>query len=136
MELCDKTITVFNAKYDADFDHDVYIGTIISGASWFETLKSNVDSNGLSSAKVVTVRIPVNANFSGKSFVDFIAYKEADPSSAFTLHEGDIIVKGGVYMENAKPAVLQSMFPDMFTIVSVTDSTHAPNAPHWKVVGA
>ena len=136
MHLADKTLTVFNAQHDITTDSEVYTGTVISGVSWFETLKSNVGSSGLESAKVLTVRIPVTANFSGKSFADFIAYKTSDPSKFFTLRAGDIIVKGAVQTSGLRPADLKNAYSDMFTIVSVTDDTEAPNAPHWKVVGA
>lgn len=135
MRGCNQTITVFNARYDAETGDDVYIGTVISGASWFGSLTSAITNSGLSAVNVYTVRIPKDADTEGKQYVNPIQYAQSDPSTTFTLREGDIVVKGAVQTVNPLPATLQKQHSDMFTILGITDSTHAANAPHWKVVG-
>lgn len=138
MRLRNDTITVFNARYDAANDRDVYYATVISGVSWYDEIASTVDSSGLKAADRYTIRIPVDADFSGKSYVDPISYTRegSDPSLVFTLKSGDIIVKDAVIASaDVRPAELQKAYPEFATILGVTDNRRAPNAPHWKVVG-
>lgn len=138
MRLCDETITVFNARFDSEHDKDTYVPTVIVGASWFCEIASNVDSSGLKAADKFTVRIPLDANFGGKNYVDPVSYAAAaDPSSIFTLQNGDIIVKGDAHLAtDPRPATLKKAYTDCITVLGVTDNRRAPNAKHWKVVGA
>ncbi|MCC8043915.1 MAG: hypothetical protein LIP12_00245 [Clostridiales bacterium] len=134
MYLCNETITVFNASYDADTGYDVYTGTVVTGASWHCGIESTVDTSGLKAANKFTIRIPEGADFSGKAYADPVAYAGGDPASLFTLQNGDIIVKGEVTETSSKPADLLKNY-ESFTILGVTDNRRA-KAPHWKVVGA
>ena len=135
MRLCTDTITLFNARFDAVNDCDVYEPTVISGVSWYDEIASIVDQSGLKAADKYIIRIPTDAGFSGKMYADPIAYASGNPNALFTLKSGDIIVKGAVSVSNPTPAMLQKMFPEVATILAVTDNRRAPNAPHWKVVG-
>lgn len=136
MKLCDDTITVYNAKYDKSADADVYHRTIINGVRWFGTVKSTVDSSGLKAANQVTVRIPTEADTQGKAYADPAAYASAaDVLDLFTLNEGDVIVRG-VGANGLRPSAIRKVYPETMTILAVTDSSQAPNAPHRKVVGA
>lgn len=138
MRLCNDTITVFNARYDSGNDRDVYHATVITGVSWYDEIASAVDSSGLKAADKYTIRIPTDADFSGKTYVDPITYAQAgsDTATVFTLKSGDIIVKGVVdAVENMRPADLQKRYAEFATVLAVTDNRRAPNAPHWKVVG-
>ena len=86
MEMCDDVITVFNVQFDQEKDKDTYHGTIISGVSWFGDVAAVVDpATGLKAASNVKIRIPIDADFSGKSYVDPVSYETADAKSAFTL---------------------------------------------------
>lgn len=136
MRLCNETITVFNTRFDPDADKDVYTGTVITGVSWFCEIASNVDSSGLKAANKFTIRIPTNADFSGKAYTDPVSYKNGDPSAVFTLQNGDIIVKGRAEDANPRPADLQKKYAEVVTVLGVTDNRRTRNAPHWKVVGA
>lgn len=136
MNLCNDTITVFNARLNPDTDSDEYIATVISGVSWFCENVSSVDSSGLKAANKFTIRIPVTADFGGKTYKAPLDYANAaDVSGLFTLRNGDIVVRGAVTAQGLRPAVLHKNY-EAFTILGVTDNRRAPNAPHWKVVGA
>lgn len=135
MRHCNETITVFNTQLDTVNDYDVYHGTVIRGVSLYCEVASTVDGSGLKAADKYTIRIPVDADFSGKSYVDPITYQTSDAAHTFTLKNGDIIVKGEVTIENPKPADLQAQFAETITVLGVTDNRRAPHAPHWKVVG-
>lgn len=134
MHLCNETITVFNAQLDETDGYDVYTGTVITGASWHCGIKSTVDTSGLKAANEFTVRIPEDADFSGKAYADPLTYAGGDPDNLFTLQNGDVIVKGEVTETNPKPADLLKKY-ESFTVLGVTDNRRA-QAPHWKVVGA
>ncbi|MBR0411061.1 MAG: hypothetical protein IJI25_08685 [Eubacterium sp.] len=135
MKLCNDTITVFNARIDDDKGYDTYEPTIIRGVSWFCEIASNVDSSGLKAANKFTIRIPEDADFSGKAYVTPAAYAGGDPKTAFTLQQGDIIVHGEE-TGFLRPAQLKEKYGETVTILGVTDNRRSPNAKHWKVVGA
>ena len=136
MKLCDETVTVFNKKLDSDKGWDVYNPTVISGVSWYCEIASSVDANGLHAANRFTIRIPLDADFGGKSYIDPIAYANAGIiADVFTLANGDIIIKGTA-TGTPTPAQLKEQYPDYCTILGVTDNRRAPNAPHFKVVGS
>ena len=134
MKLCNEAITVFNSRLDTETDKDVYVGTVITGASWFCEIVSTVD-NGLKAANRFTIRIPVDADFSDKTYVTPQEYAvAADVSNLFTLANGDIVVRGAVSDENHRPKDLHDQY-EAFTILGVTDNRRA-KGPHWKVVGS
>lgn len=136
MNLCNDTITVFNAKLNAETGSDDYIATIITGVSWFCEIVSNVDNSGLKAANKFTIRIPGAANFSGKKYVDPREYANAeDATGLFTLQNGDVVVHGAVTETNLRPTALRKMY-EAFTVLGVTDNRRARNAPHWRVVGS
>ena len=135
MNLCNETITVFNAKLNTGTGDDDYNGTVIDGVSWFCEIVSTVDQ-GLKAANKFTIRIPEDADFGGKTYVSPLDYADAaDVSSLFTLKNGDIIVRGAVTASGMRPAVLHKNY-EAFTVLGVTDNRRAPNAPHFRVVGS
>ena len=137
MKLANETVTVFNKKLNTDKGWDVYVPTVIKGASWYCEIASMVDNTGLHAANHFTIRIPVDANFGGKTFVDPITYEnEPIVSGLWTLANGDIIVKAEITNEGLTPAQIHAAYHDCCTILGVTDNRRAPNAPHWKVVGS
>ncbi len=137
MKLCTDTITVFNKRIDAENGWDDYVPTIITGVSWYCEIVSAVDNSGLHAANRFTIRIPVDADTSGKEYVDPVEYGAAeDASELFTLANGDVVVKAEVDETGLQPADLKERYTDCFVILGVTDNRRAPNAPHFKVVGS
>lgn len=138
MRLANDTLTVFNAWFDKAQDCTVYRKTVISGISWYSTIKTNVGDTGLKSANMFVIRIPVEANTGGKSYTSPAGWDSAlNVDNLFTLRQGDVIVKGTVSGLITTPAQAHKAYPDTaFTIMSVTDNRRALHAQHWKVVGA
>lgn len=135
MQQCNETITVINAKFNQQADKDEYHATVINGASWYCNIETKVDS-GLKAADKFVVRIPDNADFFGKSFVQPNEYAAAQSvESVFTLKNGDIIVRGTVTGQDLKPATLLKS-NEAFTILGITDNRHRPHGRHWKVIGS
>lgn len=137
MNLCNETITVFNAKYDSVTGKDVYNPTVITGVSWYCEIAANVDAKGLKAADKVTIRVPVDADFGGKTYLEPKAYAlSGSADKNFTFQNGDIIVKGAVSGSGLRPHDLTSAYDYVITILGVTDNRRAPNAKHWKVIGS
>ena len=135
MKECNETITVFNAKLDEDSGYDVYVPTVIQGVSWLCEIASTVDTSGLKAANKFTIRIPIDADFSGKRYVNPTEYAKSGPDGVFTLNQGDTIVHAAE-TDALTPAQLKDKYGEIVTILGVTDSTKRPNAKHWKVVGS
>ena len=136
MRQCNETITVFNKRQASGTGYDVYIPTVIAGVSWFCEIASTVDVSGLRAANKFTIRIPLDADFSEKSYVTPAEYAASEDSDTiFTLGNGDIIVKVAITESGLKPADLQARYGEVVTVLGVTDNRGAKKAPHWKVVG-
>lgn len=138
MKLCNDTITVFNARVDPDVGGNVWIPTVIAGASWYLTDAATVDASkgGLVAANKATIRIPVDADTGGKAYADPVSYASAeDVSGLWTLKGGDIVVKGEVTGDDWTPAKLKAAYAECVTVLAVTDNRRAPNAKHWRVTG-
>ena len=133
MNLCTETITVFNALYDWDLDHDTYHSTVIRGVSWYSTDESAITDNGLQAANKYTIRIPIDADFGGKEYAQEKEY--TSPDTQWTLAGGDFIAHGEVTEAITKPADIQGKY-ECATIKAVTDNRRAPREKHWRVVGA
>ena len=120
VKLCNDIITVFNARVDPDVGGNVWGPTVITGASWWATDASTVDTSkgGLVAVNKVIARIP----------------EESAPAD-LTLKDGDLIVKGDASaVQNPTPAKLKTLYgADCATILGITDNRRAPNAPHWRV---
>ena len=138
MKLCGDTLTLFNARLDQEHDCTVYEKTVINGISWYGSVKTTVGDTGLKSANQFTIRIPTDADFGGKAYCDAESYTRAgDVSGLFTLRQGDVMVKGTLPQSITTPAQALKAYPEVsFTIQGVTDNRRAPNAKHWRVVGA
>lgn len=134
MKLCTDTITILNGKLDEETGYDVYYPTVVSGVSWYADTVSTVNADGLKAADRITVRIPLDADFSGKSFVPPSEYESGDPDSVFTLKAGDVIAYGIVTGEHLTPSALRELGGEVVTVLSVTDNRRATRAQHWKVV--
>lgn len=138
MKLCNDTITVFNARVDPEVGGNVWMPTVITGASWYLTDAATVDASkgGLVAANKATIRIPVEADTGGKAYADPVSYANAeDVSGLWTLKGGDIVVKAAVEGDDWTPAKLKKEYADCVVVLGVTDNRRAPNAPHWRITG-
>ena len=134
MKACNETITVLNRRVNPDTRLDEWTPTVIRGVSWH--IVANVTQAGLKAADTATVRIPANADTGGRTYLTPQAYKAAESvSEAYTLARGDVLVRAEI-TESMTPAQAQAAYEDVVTIISVTDNTRRPRAPHRKVVGA
>lgn len=137
MRLCNETVTLYNMVLDQSTGYDVCKRTVITGVSWFCEIASNVNDTGLKAANKFIIRIPENADFSGKAYIPSKQYDtSASPEQYFTLREGDIIVHGIAEEESPKPAEIHAKYDEAVTVLGVTDNRRGEHGKHWKVVGA
>lgn len=139
MQQCIETITIFNSYTDPATKYKKYLSTIITGVSWFGEAQALVSQDGLLSADLYTIRIPIDADFSDKSYLspkEFEKIPNDKMINYWTISQGDIIIRGAVTDsgDSAKPAKLEDKYDDVITILSVTDNRNKPSAKHWKVV--
>ena len=137
MRLCDETITLFNARRDGDSGGFRYVPTVIAGCSWHCRQRCAVEAGGgLAAADEYVVRIPADADFGGRRFVDPVTWRAGGDEDCFTIHGGDIAVKGAVSGDGWTPARLKAAHAECFTVLGVTDNRRAPRGGHWKITGA
>lgn len=137
MRHAGEVITLFNARRDADTGGHVYVPTVIAGCSWFGGLRRGLDAKGgLAAADEVAVRIPVDADFGGKTYADPIAWRQGSGENRFTIQGGDIVVKGAVQGNDWTPSTLKAAYAGCFTVMGVTDNRDAPQGKHWRITGA
>lgn len=127
-----ETITIFNSALDEDKGYDVYVRTVIKGVSWIFSDGTTADNPGLKSASRFTVRVPEDADFSGKQYVDPASFNGAD--GTFTFMPGDIIVRGEEDEQDV-PAGLLRKHRKIMKVMTVNDFRNAPNGRHWKLEG-
>lgn len=139
MRLCEEVITVVNQVRNGEDGFTDYRKTVIRGASWYGSLKATVDSSGLKAANQYIVRIPTDADFDGKAYLNPISYWNAeDVSKLFTFANGDLIVHGEVTEADNEitPKLIHDNYAEVLTILTVNDNRKLRKEPHWKVVGA
>ena len=135
MRNCGETITLFNARRDGSTGGFMYVPTVIAGCSWHRGHRLEIDpEGGLTAVDEVTVRIPLDADFGGKAYVDPVTWRAG--GEGFTIQGGDIAVKERVAGGDWTPAGLKAAFDECFTVLGVTDNRSAPNGAHWRITGA
>ena len=135
MKECRETITVLNARLVETTGGNTWYSTVITGVHWYLKTGASAGNKGLTEASSVVIRIPTDADFSGKTYLPPKQYAaQADPAGFFTFAHGDLVVRGRVARDLLTPADLQRDFDESATILQTVDNTRAPNAPHWRVV--
>ena len=134
MKLCDDVITIFNKRVE-DGQY-IYMPTVINGVSWYATIATTVN-DGLIAANKFVIRIPIDADFGNKEYVDSTEYaKLSSVEGVFTIANGDIIIKDALAVAPMTPAEMKANYQNYCTVLGVTDNRRAPNAPHFRVVGS
>ena len=130
MKLATETITLFIPYYVSG--EVQYLRKVVNGVSWHQTNKADITTNGLKSADVVTVRIPVSA-FPG-AYVNHAAF--TGDASTFSLKEGMPVLKGAITLASGESVgKLSAIYGREIakTVLSFTDNRRGKE-PHIKVV--
>lgn len=135
MQNANKSITLYNYFLDSKFGYNTSRRVYIENVSSFVQTQVNVSKEGLASASVYTIRIPVESV--KETYVTPKKYKELeDKTGYFTFAKGDKIVLGYAEEETATAAYLEETYGNdqVMTITGVTDNRDKMGA-HWKVIG-
>lgn len=127
-------ITIFNRRV-GESREDVLIPTIIKGVSLYAK-KDTTGSNYVDDSHSATIRIPANADCSGKQYIDAKQYEKlTDWSRYWTLQADDIIVRGQIKETGLTQTDLTKGYDDVFLISGYSDnrSRGTKNSHHWRV---
>ena len=147
--LTETTITLYNKYKTATGDK--YKKTIIrkdsrnTGATWqgqkIATVSNTESGKGmLNMADSINIRIPLNNNFEGKSYIDAKAWLkllETDRDKYFTLQIGDKVVKGECSYEFSSTNLITNLdtFDNVITIMSTKVNNYGSKMMQHYAVG-
>lgn len=128
-------ITLYNHYYDKDTRLDKWHRTVIRGVHFYVDHKVSVGDNGLNSADIYKIRIPVDADIQGEylSEDEWIARGE-NVMGRWTLQSDDIVVLGECDMNIERPAELKEARKKYCKITSWSDNRFG-GLPHWRIGG-
>lgn len=128
-------ITLYNHYYDKDTRLDKWKKTVIHGVHFYVDHKVSVGDNGVNSADIYKIRIPVDADIQGEylSEDDWIARGE-NVMGRWTLQSDDIVVLGECDMNIDRPAQLKEAGRRYCKITSWSDNRFG-GLPHWRIGG-
>lgn len=128
-------ITIYNRYYDKNTRLDKWHRTIIHGVHFYADHKVSVGDNGLNSADVYKIRIPVDADFLDEYVPeDDWTSRGCDILGKWTLRNDDIVVLGECYLNIERPAQLQEAGKRYCKITSWSDNRFG-GLPHWRIGG-
>ena len=128
-------ITLYNHYYDKNTRLDKWKKTVIRGVHFYVDHKVSVGDNGLNSADVYKIRIPVDADMQGEylSEDDWIARGE-NVMGIWTLQSDDIVVLGECDMNIDRPTQLKEAGRRYCKVTSWSDNRFG-GLPHWRIGG-
>lgn len=128
-------ITLYNHYYDKGTRLDKWKKTVIHGVHFYVDHKVSVGDNGVNSADIYKIRIPVDADIQGEylSEDDWIARGE-NVMGRWTLQSDDIVVLGECDMNIDRPAQLKEAGRRYCKVTSWSDNRFG-GLPHWRIGG-
>ena len=128
-------ITLYNHYYDKSTRLDKWKKTVIRGVHFYVDHKVSVGDNGLNSADIYKIRIPVDADIQGEylSEDEWIARGE-HVMGRWTLQSDDIVVLGECDMNIDRPAQLKEAGRRYCKVTSWSDNRFG-GLPHWRIGG-
>lgn len=118
-------ITVFNSRWDSVKGENVVRATVIRGVHWHSQNKVSVTNEGLKNARVVKIRIPIDAQVEdGRVYLPPDEYEAADaPEDYWTVKNGDAILRG-VFTSAAD---LKSVKSEKTTVIDWRNNSYGRN---------
>lgn len=134
-------ITIFNKRFDEKERTERFFPSHIKDVSFFKKKGAISGGQELNKSDAVTVRIPIDADMGGKTYIDAQAYEALSDDEIgryWTLQVGALIVKGLVHGDDPVSEVeLEQEGYDVIRIMNFTDNTDRATAvmKHWRVGG-
>lgn len=135
-------ITLYNKFYDAENRQNIFLPTVIKGVSLYMASGSTGDNMYRHGTASYKIRIPIDADMLGSSYVDKLTYSKLDQESAakhWTL-QPDMIIIPAVVEGAAATADLTSLTKEYGDYITVTDfsdnrSRGIESMKHWRIGG-
>lgn len=116
MHHADKTVTIYQKRWDGEKGIDTYQGVVLDGVSFFSKIATTVSTDGLMAACEATLRIPA-----------------AICPASLTLKNGDLVCEGALQANPASRLAIDAMCSQVYTVVGITRNTSG-REPHVRVV--
>lgn len=116
MRHSEKTVTIYQKRWDKEKAVDTYRGTVLVGVSFFSKVATTVLTDGLVSACESVLRIPA-----------------ALLPKGLLLKNGDLVCEGEYLTNPAGRMAIDAVCSQVYTIVGITNNTSG-REPHVKVV--
>lgn len=137
---CD--VTLFNARYDANERRNIYVPTVIKGVSLALAQGTSGSFDSMSTTRNARIRIPIDADTEGKTYVDEVTYSNMDDEEAsrhWTIQNSDVFVTMEVHPEEEirDPSLLNHLYGHAYTVNSFADNTTRgiQSMKHWRMGG-
>lgn len=131
-------ITIFNRRLD-DQQQEILVPTVIRDASWFYGRRS-AGGQYADNEDSYSVRIPFNADTSGKVYIEPWLWKDLedkDASGYWTIQKDDIVVRGEMTGNQTDQTAITSLTDDCFVVNSLANNTirGSDAVKHWRIGG-
>lgn len=129
----DKTITLYNQRYDAATRKTLWLRIVIDGVSWSGHQRVTI-AEGLTATDGYSVRIPLEAmpeGFLGRS--EYVALD--DPAEYWTAQNGDVVVLGEGPDVVSGITEITRRFTECFTVTAVHTANLRHLLPHLRLEG-
>ena len=139
----DKQITIFNKYMNPDTNEIIWYRTYVDGCFWSDTNTQGTGGQTVHDTSNIILRIPQDNRF--MEYADWLNTISEEQSNYFTLHQGDIVVKGQAedvineYQAGLRSSDVIAKYKGLnlcFTIDTWKDNTGVGRvAPHYFVSG-
>lgn len=140
--ITNSTITLFNARLDNETRREKYIPTVIKNVSLALALGASGSYNSMGNTRNARIRIPIDADTDGKSYVDDYTYSQMSDEEAskhWTIQNSDVFVTMEVHPDDEifDPAILSHLYGHAYSINSYADNTTRgiQSMKHWRIGG-
>ena len=113
----------------------IYLKTQIRGVNFYTKQVTNVFDQGLKSADLYQIRIPLSADTQGKQYIDADLYKKLSDEEAvhyWTINNGDLFGKGLLEDFEKESEFLKQQYTGK--VLSFSDNRRG-SLQHWKIGG-
>lgn len=129
----DKTITIYNKRYDKPTRMTLWLKTVIEGVSWAGCQRVTT-GDGLTSNDGYNVRIPKDKMPNGYLLSDKYVALE-DPTGYWTAQNGDVVLLGVGPDVTKGASEITQQFTDCFIVIAVHSDNLERFLPHLRLDG-
>jgi hypothetical protein len=135
--LTNADITIYNSYWDNESGYQKYVRTVIKGVNWHSSVDIQQDSNGLMTADIYKIRIPIDADFGGKEYLDPIAWKSLEDKTGYwTIKNDDVIINKATDVEVTMPSEIEKLSSEVATVFGWSDNRRGiKSSQHWRIEG-